>query len=437
MNQSNRAPLIDTLLPQARPMALEQRFMFDAAAVTAVTDPQYAPEAVHSDSTANDSDLARFAEPATVTSPVTVRPLDVALNNGSKEVAFIDTGVADYQTLVDGVRAGVEVVLLDAGQDGLAQMALWAQSHSGYDAIHIFSHGENGVLYLGNAVVSNASIQSDTLKNDFSELGRSLTTDGDLLIYGCEVAQNSDGQKLINLISSMTQADIAASTDITGAARMEGNWTLEYQFGPVEANISTADSLAKFAIAATVSVPVEVRAVDPALNNGRKEVAFIDTGVADYQTLVDGIRAGVEVVLLDAGQDGVAQMALWAQTHSGYDAIHVLSHGSDASIQLGQFQLSNSNLNTSQVQSELLSLGQALTVNGDLLIYGCDVAQNANGQAFVNALSGITGADIGASTDATGSGIKAGDWVLEYKTGSIQAASIDLIGYSPLLSISG
>ena len=236
MNQSNRTPLIDALLPQARPMALEQRFMFDAAAVTAVTDPQYAPEAVHSDSTTNDSELARFAEPATVSSPVTVRALEVALNNGRKEVAFIDTGVAGYQTLVDGVRAGVEIVLLDTGQDGLAQMALWAQSHSGYDAIHIFSHGENGALYLGNAVVSNASIQSNTLKNDFSELGRSLLIDGDLLIYGCEVAQNTDGQQLVNLISSITQADVAASTDITGAVRMGGNWTLEYQSGPVEAN---------------------------------------------------------------------------------------------------------------------------------------------------------------------------------------------------------
>ncbi|WP_346308845.1 DUF4347 domain-containing protein, partial [Limnohabitans sp.] len=240
MNKSNRTSLIDALLPQARPMALEQRFMFDAAAVTAVTDPQYAPEVVQSDSTANDSDLARFAEPATVSSPVTVRALDVALNNGRKEVAFIDTGVADYQTLVDGIRAGVEVVLLDAGQDGLAQMALWAQSHSGYDAIHILSHGENGVLYLGNAVVSNASIQSDALKNDFSELGLSLTTEGDLLIYGCEIAKNTDGQQLINLISSITQADIAASTDITGSARMEGNWTLEYQSGPVEANFLNA-----------------------------------------------------------------------------------------------------------------------------------------------------------------------------------------------------
>ena len=195
-------------------------------------------------------------------------------------------------------------------------------------------------------------------------------------------------------------------------------------------DISTADSLAKFAIAATVSVPVEVRAVDPALNNGRKEVAFIDTGVADYQTLVDGVRAGVEVVLLDAGQDGLAQMALWAQSHSGYDAIHVLSHGSDASIQLGQFQLSNANLNTSQVQSELLSLGQALTVNADLLIYGCDVAQDSNGQAFVNALAAITASDVAASKNNTGTNASGGDWILEYQKGDIEASTLAINKFS-------
>jgi hypothetical protein len=182
MNKSNRAPLIDTLLPKARPMALEQRFMFDAAAVTAVTDPQYAPEAVQSDSTANDSDLARFAEPATVTSPVTVRPLDVALNNGSKEVAFIDTGVADYQTLVDGIRAGVEVVLLDEGQNGLAQMALWAQSHSGYDAIHVLSHGSDASLQLGQFQLNASNLNTSEVQSELKLLGHSLTSDGDLLI---------------------------------------------------------------------------------------------------------------------------------------------------------------------------------------------------------------------------------------------------------------
>jgi hypothetical protein len=238
MNQSNRAPLIDTLLPKARPMALEQRFMFDAAAVTAVTDPQYALEALQSDNTANDSDLARFAEPATVTSPVTVRALDVALNNGRKEVAFIDTGVTDYQTLVDGISAGVEVVLLDAGQDGLAQMALWAQSHSGYDAIHVLSHGTSGELQLGNTILNNNNINTFAINSKLSLIGKSLTSDGDLLLYGCNVASDDEGQRFIKNLCDVTGADISASIDSTGIERRGGDWELEYSFGYTHGSLS-------------------------------------------------------------------------------------------------------------------------------------------------------------------------------------------------------
>lgn len=233
MNQSNRAPLIDTLLPQARPMALEQRFMFDAAAVTAVTDPQFAPEVVHSDSTANDSDLARFAEPATVSSPVTVRALDVALNNGRKEVAFVDTGVADYQTLVDGIRAGVEVVLLNAGQDGLAQMALWAQSHNGYDAVHILSHGSDGNIYLGLNNLSASSLLSTDVSNNLKDIGNSLVAGGDIFVYGCNVAETDLGRNFIDQIAAISKTDVAASVDLTGNLKGGGDWSLEYSSGTV------------------------------------------------------------------------------------------------------------------------------------------------------------------------------------------------------------
>ena len=64
-------------------------------------------------------------------SPTGYAPGNPALNNWHLEVSFIDTGVTDWQTLADGVHAGVEVVLIDAGQSGLAQMALWAQDHAG------------------------------------------------------------------------------------------------------------------------------------------------------------------------------------------------------------------------------------------------------------------------------------------------------------------
>ena len=92
--------------------------------------------------------------------------------------------------------------------------------------------------------------------------------------------------------------------------------------------------------------PTEVRAADPTLNNGKKEVVFIEDNVADYQTLIDGIGAGIEVVLLDSTQDGLAQMALWAESNSDYDAIHIISHGAEGQVNLGGFSLDNITVNT-------------------------------------------------------------------------------------------
>jgi large repetitive protein len=165
----------------------------------------------------------------------------------------------------------------------------------------------------------------------------------------------------------------------------------------------------------------QVRAADPTLNNGRLEVVFIDTGLADYQVLRDGVRAGVEVVLMESGESGLAQMAEWAKTHSGYDAIHVLSHGSEGLIRLGADTISQTSLSDAGVKGDLSTLGRVLTAGGDLLIYGCSVAEGEAGQAFVANLAGATGADVGASTDITGGFTVGGNWNLEKSTGAIEA----------------
>lgn len=77
-----------------------------------------------------------------------------------REVAFIDTSVADWQVLADGVKAGVEVVLLDAAADGLAQMAAWAEGKSGYDAVHVLSHGAEGQVQLGTLTLDTATAEA-------------------------------------------------------------------------------------------------------------------------------------------------------------------------------------------------------------------------------------------------------------------------------------
>ena len=180
-----------------------------------------------------------------------------------------------------------------------------------------------------------------------------------------------------------------------------------------------------------VVAPTEVRAVDPSLNNGKKEVVFIEDNVADYQSLIDGANTGVEVVLLDSTQDGLAQMAEWAKTHSDYDAIHVISHGAEGQVNLGGFSLDNITVKTRS--ADLAQLGAALNEEGDLLLYGCSVA-SGEGQDFIEALAQTTKADVTASDDLTGAAGKGGDWVLEKSIGQIDVAALQDVNYQGTLA---
>ncbi|MDD2729786.1 DUF4347 domain-containing protein, partial [Malikia sp.] len=166
----------------------------------------------------------------------------------------------------------------------------------------------------------------------------------------------------------------------------------------------------------------------------RKEVAFIDTGVTGWETLAGGVRPGVDVVLLDAGQSGLAQMAEWAANHSGYDAIHVLGHGAQGAVLLGSDSVTHASLANQDVQEKLAALGQALTADGDLLLYGCDVAEGQVGLDFVAKLAQITGADVAASVDTTGSALRGGDWVLESVSGNINVPSLSNAAFEGLLA---
>lgn len=198
-------------------MSLEQRFMFDAAV----------------------ADAAHAAAPDSVPPPVppavTVRAAEPAKDDGKKEVVLVDTSLANYKSLEAGIRDGVGIVEFDGSRDGLAQIAQWAATQSGLDAIHILSHGSEGTINLGSNALTEASLASATTQAELAELGRALTTDGDLLLYGCDIAAGN-GTALLAGLAQATGADVAASTDLTGAAHLGGNWTLETHQGVIEAN---------------------------------------------------------------------------------------------------------------------------------------------------------------------------------------------------------
>ncbi|HEY7985723.1 MAG TPA: DUF4347 domain-containing protein, partial [Methylophilaceae bacterium] len=159
----------------------------------------------------------------------------------------------------------------------------------------------------------------------------------------------------------------------------------------------------------------------------RNEIVFVSTDVANYQTLVSDItknaapNRNIQVVLLDSTANGIAQISQVLKTEHNIDAIHIISHGSDGVVDIGSTQLNTAVL--AKNADIIANWGKAFNPNGDILIYGCDVAETAVGQALVAKLAQLTKTDVAASEDLTGSAAKGGNWVLEYQTGAIDTST--------------
>jgi len=184
----------------------------------------------------------------------------------------------------------------------------------------------------------------------------------------------------------------------------------------------------------------------PSLNNqvSGSAIAFIDTQVENYQSLIAGVKPGTEVVVLDANRDAIDQITEILRDRTNIDSIHIVSHGAPGSLQLGDGSVS-----LDDIECDRHSLQQWFSQRTDsrsknrpnILLYGCCVAAGETGKAFVKRLSELTGARVAASENLTGSVAKGGDWELEVSTGKIETPLVFeaevLAGYEYVLSTFG
>lgn len=150
-----------------------------------------------------------------------------------------------------------------------------------------------------------------------------------------------------------------------------------------------------------------------------QQIFFIDGSVDDIDVLIADLGADAEIVILSDKLDGVTQMANYLDGRENIDEVHLLSHGSDGALQLGNGSLDSSTIGS--YGDALAKIGAALSPDADILLYGCDVAATHHGRAFVDQLALATGADVAASNDLTGAADLGGDWALEVASGSIEA----------------
>lgn len=158
-----------------------------------------------------------------------------------------------------------------------------------------------------------------------------------------------------------------------------------------------------------------------------EEFIFVDAGISNIEHLTDILRKqGHEhrrIVQLAANRDGLEQIADALAGRDNLKAIHILSHGDDATLKLGNSIVNHASL--SGYSNALAQIGSALSPDGDILIYGCDLVSTDDGRQFMDAFSELTSSDVAASTNTTGSAAFGGDWQLESSTGQVQAQSVE------------
>jgi hypothetical protein len=156
----------------------------------------------------------------------------------AKELVFIDTRVSDHQTIVDSLQnqtqagGNLEIVILAPTVDNIQQISEALAGRRQLQAIHIVSHGSDGAIELGSTTLDADSLERNA--EAVSRWANSLAADGDLLVYGCNVAQTETGRGLLYRLSQLTGADVGASDDPTGSAKFGGNWDLEFRTGAIE-----------------------------------------------------------------------------------------------------------------------------------------------------------------------------------------------------------
>jgi len=143
----------------------------------------------------------------------------------------------------------------------------------------------------------------------------------------------------------------------------------------------------------------------------KREIAFIDRGVDDLETLLAGIRPDVEPILPANDEPAPRQMARAVQGREGQlDAIHVIAHGRPGEVSFSAGALTLETID--QYAADLAAAGAAVGSHGDLRLWSCAVADGELGAAFIDAVARASNMYVTAAAGPVGATMHGGSWEL-------------------------
>ena len=180
------------------------------------------------------------------------KTIAVGSSSTPRSLVFVDSGVIDATSLLAHSAPGTEVFYLNAIEDAVTQITRTLLNYSGLSSLHILSHGTSGGLTFAQGSLTAENLGQYT--NQIKSWSQALSTGADILLYGCDVAGGVAGAAFIRELAQLSHADIAASTNITGAG---GDWILEATTGIIESALisdATGRSQYRYSLDSTVQL---------------------------------------------------------------------------------------------------------------------------------------------------------------------------------------
>lgn len=171
------------------------------------------------------------------------------------------------------------------------------------------------------------------------------------------------------------------------------------------------------AMLASVSLIASVVPASASAPAAAGTVIIVDGSVPESDFFAAHALPGARVFTLDASGDGLSQIGDILAGLSGITSLHVVSHGDAGRVLLGNGWIDAATLE--ERADEVGSWEKHLASGAQIDLYGCDIAADERGEAFIRALADLTESRVWASDDTTGA---TGDWELERATGRGRAA---------------
>ncbi len=160
--------------------------------------------------------------------------------------------------------------------------------------------------------------------------------------------------------------------------------------------------------------------INSSISETSRRIVFVDADVDKLQAVVAGIDPDCDIVCLQPNRSGIEQITESLRHRTGLIAVHIIAHGSAGELMIGGQCINEQTL--IDCESDVQLWAKSLAAGADVMLYSCETGQGARGQSFIQRLSRLTGADVAASIDLTGSTQRGGDWELEAQTGVIESS---------------